>query len=89
MEEKDKKCRHCKEPMTWIEGLRTIHGYPMMEFGRYACKNCKIHLQQKESRAVRKGRSIAKEYENENVFGKKMLSLPSMVQLGILRELQK
>ena len=37
---------------------------------------------------VKEGRSMAQEYENEDVLGKKMLSLHPMLQLGILRELQ-
>lgn len=85
----NRKCTVCKQPMVWIEGLRTIHGYPMMEVGRYACKRCLIHHKEQESRAIVKGRKLANEYKNEDVFSNKMLSLPAMVQLGILRELQK
>ena len=86
---RNKKCKKCKEPMEWIEGLRTIHGYPVPESGRYTCRNCNLWCKDEESRAVKKGRSMAKEYKNVNVFSKKMLSLPQMEQLGILRELQK
>jgi len=86
---KKKKCRTCKEPLKWIEGLHSIHGHPFPELGRYVCKNCNIQHKQQESRSVKKGRSMAKDYKNVGVLSKKMLSLPQMEQLGILRELQK
>ena len=85
----NKKCRHCKEPLLWIEGLRSIHGHPIPERGRYSCRNCNIFHKDEESRTVKEGRSMAEEYKDEDVLGNKMLSLHPMLQLGILRELQK
>ena len=86
---RNKKCRKCKKPLEWIEGLLDNDGNRCLEFGRYYCKSCKLSLKSTESIMVKEGRSMAQEYENEDVLGKKMLSLHPMLQLGILRELQK
>ncbi len=83
------KCPKCKKPMEWVEGLLDNDGNKCLEHGRYHCVSCKISCKSQESKAIMKGRKMARGYKNIPVLSNQMLSLPPMEQLGILRELQK
>lgn len=83
------KCPICKKTMEWKEGLLDAAGGRDMTTGRYFCIPCRVNGKMMESRAVRKGKKKAKSFEGIKALDKRMLALPQMVQLGILRERQK
>jgi hypothetical protein len=83
------KCPLCKEPMEWKEGLLTSDGARDVTTGRYYCRPCCVSMKMQDSRAIQEGRKKAKEFENIKWNDKRMLRLPTAVQIGILREKQK
>jgi hypothetical protein len=83
------KCPVCKEPMKWKEGLLDSSGGKDHTAGRYYCVPCRVSGKPQDGRAIKEGRKRAKEFEGIPALDKRMLALPCMVQLGILRERQK
>jgi hypothetical protein len=75
--------------MKWQEGLLTDAGSRDMTVGRHYCTPCKVNAKMQESRGIKKGRRLAKAYEGINCLDKRILCLPSAVQIGILRERAK
>ena len=83
------KCPICKKNMKWQEGLLTDHGDRDMTVGRYYCNPCRVSKKMQDSRGIKEGRKRAEEFKDIDVLDKRMLSLPTAVQIGILRERQK
>lgn len=83
------KCPVCKEPMKWKEGLLNDCAVRDMTVGRWYCIPCRLSGKAQDSRALKEGRKRAKGLEGISAFDKIITSLPTAVQIGILRERQK
>lgn len=82
------KCPECKKQMQWTEGLLNEAGNRDMTVGKHFCRGCRIYSKPVESKAVKRGRRLAKEFKDLPWNDKRMLSLPGAVQIGILRARQ-
>jgi len=83
-----KKCPICKKPMEWQEGLLS-DGHRDMTVGRYYCKPCKLAHKMQDSKGVIKGKKLAHEFIGVSAMDKRILALPTAVQIGLLRERHK
>ena len=82
------KCPICKKPMSWQEGL--LHdGARNYSTGRYFCIPCRISGKMKDSRELRKGRKLAKNFKGISALDKRITRLSTAMQLGILRGRQR
>lgn len=80
------KCPECKTTMKWQEGLLSDSGRNM-SVGRHYCMDCRIFKKPVESRAIRKGRRLAKDLKGVHCMDKRITQYSATVQIGILREL--
>lgn len=84
----NKKCPSCNKPMIWMEGL-LVNRRPDTSYGKYVCTDCNLFCKTQDSRAIMKGRKMAKKYKNNPNFKWEDIGhLPVAIQLGILREIQ-
>ena len=83
------RCPICKKKMLWKEGLLDGGGSRDPAVGRYYCLPCGVAGKMTESRGIKEGRKRVNEFKGVDVLDKRMLALPTAVQIGILRERQK
>ena len=83
----NKKCRECGQPMVWLEGLMRNRSIDF-NFGKYVCETCRISCKTEDSKAMKKGRKLAKKYNTPDFYWIDIKHLPIAIQLGILREIQ-
>ena len=81
-----RKCPTCHQPLTWLEGLIHNQIYNSL-YGRWICRTCKTFYKSEDSRALKKGRKMAKLYDKNNFKWQDISHLSLAEQLGILREL--
>lgn len=82
------KCPECKIPMRWKEGLLTEAGGKDIAVGRFYCTECNLWCKPIESRAIKRGRKLAKDLVNVHCLDKKITKYSCAEQIGIFREMQ-
>lgn len=81
------KCPKCKATMKWQEGLLD-DGTRDMTIGKHYCPACNIVGKTTESRAIKKGKRLAKGLIGVHCMDKKITRHSSTIQIGILRAMQ-
>ena len=82
MEKPETKCPECNGSISWI----TIHGGLGQPLYNGICHKCNIVLRGRETPELRRGRLMEKELRGVFVMDERITSLPTDVQIGILRE---
>jgi len=83
----NKKCPKCGAPMGWTEGLLRDGGRDVTK-GRYSCMPCQLICKQADSRAVRRGKNLAKKYKGIPAMDERITRLSTAEQIGLLRARQ-
>jgi hypothetical protein len=83
-----KKCPHCGENMTWMEGLLSDQGGFDVTVGRYCCKPCRITAKSQPSRDIQVG-IIAAKAKKRPFRWEDITHLSVAEQIGILRHQQR
>ena len=82
MDKPETKCPECNGSIDWI----TIHDVGGEPLYNGICHKCNIIFKSRETPELRRGRLMEKELRGVYVLDKRITSLPTDVQLGILRE---